>query len=491
MAGIVISELLAVVGIEADKKSVDGVTAMIDGVKNGVIGLGAALVGGAVAAGITSFAAEMVDTASNLTNLAARTDLTTSELQRMSTFTKTMGVDMNALGVSVEKVGLKFAEAAKDGGATAAFFRGIGLDVKDSEGNVKTGSAALLDYLDAVAAIPNAAERARALNKIDDTFRAFGPAVANGKNELREFLVELGEMEGLEQDTIRTANELELEHAKLGLAMTSVKNIVAKGLLPPLVSMVKWVARLASGFVRWTRATMDVLRQSALLEVLLVGLGIALTALALSYTAAGLAAAKAGLMAAAAWAAANWPIALTVAAIALVILVVEDLVTLFRGGKSVIGEFIDELFGVGTAEAVVKAVSKAFEDLVGWVTDAMTWLGKLFGMVGETPPAYEPGEYVPTREEIDALKQAAARLQGEQALLAANPQSLGVAPTTARAPATAGGSSKSLTQHTEVQILVQGNPSADERRRIEQVVDQALERRNRAAADDLLQEGGE
>jgi len=51
-------------------------------------------------------------------------------------------------------------------------------------------------------------------------------------------------------------------------------------------------------------------------------------------------------------------------AIALLFLVVEDLITLFRGGESVIGEFIDAMFGVGAAETTVRNLTQAWEGLI-------------------------------------------------------------------------------------------------------------------------------
>jgi hypothetical protein len=59
-------------------------------------------------------------------------------------------------------------------------------------------------------------------------------------------------------------------------------------------------------------------------------------------------------------------------AIGALILVIDDLWTMFEGGESEIGKLIDWLWGPGSAQAAVTAVKQAFADFVAWMrTDGL------------------------------------------------------------------------------------------------------------------------
>jgi hypothetical protein len=66
------------------------------------------------------------------------------------------------------------------------------------------------------------------------------------------------------------------------------------------------------------------------------------------------------------------------AAIATVVLVVDDLLTLFEGGDSVIGRFLDEMFGIGTAARVAAFVQRAWAAFIVWIrTQAIPFIQRL------------------------------------------------------------------------------------------------------------------
>jgi hypothetical protein len=67
---------------------------------------------------------------------------------------------------------------------------------------------------------------------------------------------------------------------------------------------------------------------------------------------------------AAIWAILNIEIILVVAVFALIVIAIDDIYTAFTGGKSVIGDFIDSIFGVGTTEQVVSQLKDNFNNLM-------------------------------------------------------------------------------------------------------------------------------
>jgi hypothetical protein len=72
-------------------------------------------------------------------------------------------------------------------------------------------------------------------------------------------------------------------------------------------------------------------------------------------------------------AAAAWsltaPFLPAIALFAAIVLIVEDLITMFQGGDSVIGRFIDSMGGAGTAAAIVETLKDAWNEVVGIFRD--------------------------------------------------------------------------------------------------------------------------
>jgi hypothetical protein len=156
-------------------------------------------------------------------------------------------------------------------------------------------------------------------------------AGAGGLAELRKEFQELGG--GLSDEAIAGARGLELGLTRFRFAGDAVRSQLAAGLLPALTMLVDAARGVTSWVARMLRGTEAVRNVFYLL-------GAVATALAIKLLLPFL------------------PAAIAVAAL---VLVVDDLVTMFRGGRSVIGGFIDDLFGVGSAAAVVRTLGAAFE----------------------------------------------------------------------------------------------------------------------------------
>ena len=92
-------------------------------------------------------------------------------------------------------------------------------------------------------------------------------------------------------------------------------------------------------------------KETYVFETLAVGLGL-ITAALIPLETAMLGVAAAALKNAAAWALANAPMLLWIAAAALIGLAIEDLITWFNGGESVIGEAIESIFGKGSQDVI-------------------------------------------------------------------------------------------------------------------------------------------
>lgn len=98
---------------------------------------------------------------------------------------------------------------------------------------------------------------------------------------------------------------------------------------------------------------------------------------------------------AAAWAVANWPIVLAGLALAALVLIVDDFLTFLNGGDSVIGSFIDSIWGPGSAAEAAQKFRVALDDLSYFWTDiflpaakeagqgAILFFGDMFTAIGD------------------------------------------------------------------------------------------------------------
>jgi len=121
---------------------------------------------------------------------------------------------------------------------------------------------------------------------------------------------------------------------------------------------------------------------------------------------------------AAAWALANLPILLAGAALAALVLIVDDFMTFLAGGDSVIGAFIESIFGPGSAAEAATNLKMAFEGLVAlWTQQVLptaqfvgegssTFFGNAFDAMGESLIANE-GLWVSWSEGVSDILAAA------------------------------------------------------------------------------------
>lgn len=512
-------ELFATFGLDFDQKSVDKADTAMGKLVETIRSFGAALASAAVIHGLIGLVTGVAESANHLSNLSRRTGIATDSLQRMQVVAETVGLDIDGFAESIEDLGEKFTEASRDGGSeTAKMFKRLGVDVVDASGNIRTGEDALNATLDAIAQIPNAAERATALGQISGEFRRLGPLVANGRNEFRELIGQLGGFEGITEDAIDGSQEFTRQMAILDFAGTSFRNLLARELLPIMVEVV-------TTFVGWARAAFQMVKQSNAVKAALIVLTGVIVA--------------AGVATSASWAAPLLLFGLVAVAIGALVLIVDDLITFLEGGDSALGRFLDSLFGVGTAQVVLERIKAVWDSIVGGfragvevislvVNDLIAlftggqsaigqWIDMLFGlgtaaeMVNTIKAAFTALVEVIKNQvmaQFEAFQRAADRvsnlpfvrnlmeagsvmlnsLRGAEASRQAT-ATVAATPTAVVAPAgAAAGGGTVVTQQTSIPITINGNPNRRELELIRQTVGSELDRRNRQAAAALGEE---
>jgi len=197
--------------------------------------------------------------------------------------------------------------------------------------------------------------------------RRFISLFAEGRDAIRDFSQIMAESGGgISQESINAGLRLSRAWNIAGLSLDSLKSRIALFLLPKL----EWLVRTGTKVLNFFNTT----------TIAANGLGIGLAAMGAM-----------GARSAAMWAIANLPLiaqfAVIAAGIGVVVVVVDDLINLFTGGQSVIGSFIDEMFGVGAAGETVTYIKGLFDDFLFTVRTITGAIGEFWDSMSIGPNA--------------------------------------------------------------------------------------------------------
>lgn len=323
--------------------------------------VGAALSSALAIRRVATFVHEMVELGGALDDAAQRVGMSAEALSRWRYVAERSGIAAQQLQQAMQAMQQRAADAAHGAGAGAAAFRQLHVQLRDGAGQMRANDVIFEETIAALAGIESSSERAAAASRIFGTRAgaAIAALAAQGGPALEELQRRFDEISG------GSMGELAAQAAAAGdafddwdLVMTALKAQLAVAFLPA-------VTRLVALVTEWGGTIAAVLRRSNAFQVALWALVVAAGALVIALSPLILL------------------LGLLIAPFVLVFLAVEDLVTMFEGGQSVIGAFIDELFGVGASQAVVEGLTAAWEGFVALLREA----GELLGIVnGAGPP---------------------------------------------------------------------------------------------------------
>lgn len=348
-------EVLARFGIDFDGS---GIAAGIGGLK----ALAAAAVTTAVAFGV-GFVVALQQATSATIELGVEVARTSEVLGLSTGAVQEWGFAASRAGLGVDEITDAMStlqERARDAvidpaSDPAEQLRILGVAARDANGELKSGEQLFLEVSDGLAGMSNQTDRVGAsMTLFGDVGRDLLPVLQLGSGgiaELRQRARDLGGV--LDDDLIASTLAAVEAQADFDFAMRGVEATIARDVLPVMTAIIETTAELVGAFSNATRETRP-------LRAIMLGLAIA-----------------AGVLGAAI-AASLFPLfvlsiplialfAAFAAGVALVVLVVDDLLTLFAGGDSIVGRFIDAMFGVGATKTVVASVREAFRDFVEFV----------------------------------------------------------------------------------------------------------------------------
>ena len=182
---------------------------------------------------------------------------------------------------------------------------------------------------------------------------------SKGLEEMRQEFRALGGV--MSKEVIEQAVQVKDETLRLDVAMRGIRNRIALAVLPVLDRFIRFVTRAAAALSKFVEGT-------HLVELGMIALGIATVVLGRKMI-------LTAVTTLIAWAPMIAMFLLVTVVVGLIILAVDDLLTFFKGGESVIGDFIDALFGIGTAKSVVKEIEFAWEGVFLLIDNAISAIG--------------------------------------------------------------------------------------------------------------------
>lgn len=338
----VISSFLATLGIAPDKASFAQANGLLGGVesKAGKIAgvLGAAFAGGQV----VGFFKDLVAQGDALNDMIAKTGMTGQALQALGFAAEQNGSSLEAITNGLTRLSIQSQQAAGGSKSAAENFRKLGF----SAAELKKG-------------LPSEEILARIADRIADTadpakktalaFAAFGkqgaaliPFLNNGRDGLAELQEEFKKLGGgLSDQFIAQADEVNDELAKLRVSTTSLGSALGTMLLPTVTSIVRKLTD-------WSLSIRSLVEGSQFLQSALFVTTAAFIAWGVaSLWASAAVRQKAGLL----------------AVMALLAGALDEVSTAARGGKTLIGAWIEKWGGLGTVDSLVRSIGEGLREI--------------------------------------------------------------------------------------------------------------------------------
>jgi hypothetical protein len=182
------------------------VSASLKRVKGNAVAAAAVITGLATGA-MANLARQAIRTANDLGDIAQKLGISASALQEFQYAANQNGVAINALNMGLQRFGRRAAEAANGTGEAKDALKTLGVQLRDSNGNLRSTEALFSDALRAIAKVPNELERNALAFKLFDSEGVAIVNMAGNFEELRDRARELGIV--IDDDVIARSDKLQ------------------------------------------------------------------------------------------------------------------------------------------------------------------------------------------------------------------------------------------------------------------------------------------
>jgi hypothetical protein len=358
-------EILALFDVKVDDKELKGAEKNISGMV-GLLGNVAKAVAGAFAfEKVVGFTSEMIDLGGALNDTSVRLGISTDELQSFGFAAKLSGVGTEEMTVSLSHLSRAMGEANSGNAAAKKSFADLHIATKNVDGSARSVTDVVTDVATSLEGVKDQGKKTAI---VMDLFGRSGgkllPLLSQGGKGVAAVVKQFKDLGfALDEDFIKKADDAGDQIDILKFGITALKGRIVSAMLPAILSWSGKLTGLVSKFL-------EVTKNSNLMAIAIKALGVASAATGAKMALAfgkklGFISDKAGIMGSITG---LLKFGLIAGLIILVVLALEDLYTMIKGGKSVIGDLITDLLGVGEKDKLVKDLQKAFDSLKqAWV----------------------------------------------------------------------------------------------------------------------------
>lgn len=365
-------EILAAFEIKVDDKALKALEGGLEGTVNKLKAVAAAFTGGLLVNEVSEFIGHQIELGSQINDTAEKLGVGTEELQQFQYAAKLSGVEAESAAQSLGFLNKNIGEAISGNATAAKTFADLHVQIKNSDGTVRELGDVLPDVADAFVKVGSAQQRtAIAMSIFGRSGAQLVPILNQGSDGLEDLYKEFDRLGGsLSEDFIHGADEAGDELDKLKFSFEGLKSRIAVTVFPTLITLTKYLEEVSGSLVHLSKET-------NVIKVGLYGLAgasgfgalrlLASLSKSLGFTTKAAEGLGGGLKAIFNL---GFKGGLLLTALTGIALVAEDIYTLFTGGQSAIGEWLDKLGGVGAAQALVDDVTASFRTLGQAIVDA-------------------------------------------------------------------------------------------------------------------------
>lgn len=375
-------DILAEFEIKVDDKALKNLEGGLDGTVDKLHSVAAAFTGGLLVNEVGEFINHQIELGSQINDTAEKLGVGTEELQQFQYAAKLSGVEAESAAQSLGFLNKNIGGALGGNKELVKTFADLKVPLKDAGGNVRELGDVLPDIADSFGSLKSQQEKTTvAMSIFGRSGAALLPILSQGSDGLEELYKEFDRLGGsLSEDFIAGADAAGDEIDKLKFSFEGLKSRIAVAVFPTLITLTKYLEGVSGSLVRLSKET-NVVQVGLLALAGGAGIGglriLASLSKSLGFTAQAAEGAGGAIKG-------IFNLGLKGGAIVAVLtglaFLAEDLYTLFTGGKSAIGEWLDATQGIGTSKKLVEDLTASYnslklslEDLFGTKIDANFW----------------------------------------------------------------------------------------------------------------------
>jgi hypothetical protein len=358
-----VAELVAKLTLRADKGSFAAGNRLVSGIKTAIAGI--------VAFKTVQWGKNLIEETSavgdRFSKLSQEIGIGIEPLQQLGFAAKMSGSDLEGMAGALKKLSLNAKAAADGSDEQKKSFKALGINAKDLMNGTLPLEDALGKIADKIKEMPDGPKKTalamKTLGRAGASLIPFLNEGSEGIKSLRKEFIDLGGQ--IDEKTVKQLETLNDDSDRMSTVFQGIKQQIVKGLLPVLLKLTKqfiawykanrvaitaklekFVERLAAAFKMFGKVVEWIMEMTDGLRGVFEGLGIAAAALAIAML---------------------LPFLLPAAAIAALILIVEDLWQAFTGGESVLKDVYNFMVE-GLEETITKWMNK-IKGFFKWAED--------------------------------------------------------------------------------------------------------------------------